>query len=221
MATLTAPRYCRVLTTVATVRRVEARAGSIEGLWLFTPILRPDDRGVFLESFKDSVFTEAVGHRFDLKQMNISVSKQGTVRGIHFADVPPGQAKYVQCFDGRILDIVVDIRVGSPTFGQWEAVELTSDTRQGLFIAEGLGHAFCALSESVTVGYMCSEPYAPTREHGIYPLDVELGLPWPDGDRLVLSEKDAAAPTLQQARESGLLPGYQDCLRWTEVLRKP
>ena len=214
MATLTPPRYCRLLMTVATVGRVEAKAGSIEGLWLFTPILRPDDRGVFLESFKDSVFTEAVGHRFDLKQMNISVSKQGTVRGIHFADVPPGQGKYVQCFDGRILDIVVDIRVGSPTFGQWEAVELDGDSRQGLYIAEGLGHAFCALSESVTVGYLCSEPYSPTHEHGIHPLDTELALPWPDGSASVLSPKDAAAPTLAHALQVGLLPSYTACMNW-------
>ena len=204
---------------VATVSRVEAQAGLIDGVFLFTPILRPDDRGVFLESCKDSVFTEALGHRFDLKQMNISVSKQGTVRGIHFADVPPGQAKYVQCFDGRILDIVVDIRVGSPTFGQWEAVELDSESRKGLYIAEGLGHAFCALSESVTIGYLCSEPYAPTREHGIHPLDADLDLPWPDGADSVISPKDAAAPTLTQAVETGLLPAFADCQQWQEQLR--
>ena len=204
---------------VATVRRVETQAGSIDGVFVFTPVLRPDDRGVFLESFKDSVFAEAVGHRFDLKQMNISVSKQGTVRGIHFADVPPGQAKYVQCFDGNILDIVVDIRVGSPTFGQWEAVELDSETRRGLYIAEGLGHAFCALSESVTVGYLCSEPYAPTREHGIHPLDADLNLPWPDGAESVISPKDASAPTLTQAVETGLLPSWEDCQSYYTALR--
>jgi len=211
MATLTPQRYCWDFATVATVCSVEAAAQSIEGVWLFTPILRPDDRGVFLESFKDSDFTETVGHRFDLKQMNISVSKRGTVRGIHFADVPPGQAKYVQCFDGRILDIVVDIRVGSPTFGQWDAVELDSESRQGLYIAEGLGHGFCALSESVTIGYLCSEPYAPTREHGIHPLDTDLGLPWPDGAQSVLSPKDAAAPSLAEALDSGLLPMFDAC----------
>ncbi len=153
--------------------------------------------------------------------MNISVSNKGTVRGIHFADVPPGQAKYVQCFDGRILDIAVDIRVGSPTFGQWEAVELDSETRRGLYLAEGLGHAFCALTTSVTVGYLCSEPYAPTREHGVNPLDTELNLPWPDGDHSVLSPKDAAAPTLAQARETGLLPSYAECVRWRESLPRP
>lgn len=191
---------------------MQVKALSLEGVWEFTPLLRPDDRGVFLESFKDSVFTEAVGRPLDLKQMNISVSRIGTVRGIHFADVPPSQAKYVQCFDGAILDIVVDIRVGSPTFGQWDAVELNAETRKGLFIAEGLGHAFCALTESVTVGYLCTEPYAPTREHGIHPLDEELALPWPDGQASLISPKDAEAPTLAKAVAAGLLPRYEDCV---------
>ena len=197
---------------------MEVTARSIEGCWEFTPVLRPDDRGVFLESFKASVFEEVVGHPFDLQQMNISVSRAGTVRGVHFADVPPGQAKYVQCFDGRILDVVVDIRVGSPTFGQWDAVELTSDLRNGLYLAEGLGHAFCALTDSVTVGYLCSEPYAPTREHGITPVDPALGLPWPDME-LLLSPKDEAAPTLAQALEQGLLPDYAECTAFIEELR--
>ena len=184
---------------------------SIEGVWEFTPILRPDDRGVFLEAFKASAFGEAFGHAFSLAQMNISVSRAGTVRGVHFAQVPPGQAKYVQCLSGRILDVVVDIRVGSPTFGQWNAVELDDERRNALYIAEGLGHAFCALSDTVTVGYLCSEPYAPTREHGINPLDPALGLPWPDGDASVLSPKDAAAPSLAQAQAQGLLPTYAEC----------
>ena len=130
---------------------------------------------------------------------------------------PPGQAKYVQCFSGRILDIVVDIRVGSPTFGQWDAVELNDQTRQGLYISEGLGHAFCALSDDVTVGYLCSEPYAPAREHGIHPLDPDLALPWPDGQAL-LSPKDAAAPTLAEAVQTGLLPDYEACLAYRREL---
>jgi len=197
---------------------VEVTARSIEGCWEFTPVLRPDDRGVFLESFKASAFEEVVGHPFDLQQMNISVSRAGTVRGVHFADVPPGQAKYVQCFDGRILDVVVDVRVGSPTFGQWDAVELTADQRNGLYLAEGLGHAFCALTDSVTVGYLCSEPYAPTREHGITPVDPALALPWPAME-LLLSPKDEAAPTLAEAIEQGLLPDYAECTAFIEELR--
>lgn len=179
-------------------------------------MLRPDDRGVFLEAFKASVLEEAIGHEFTLQQMNISVSRVGTVRGVHFALVPPGQAKYVQCFAGRILDIVVDIRVGSETFGQWDAVELDEVSRRGLYIAEGLGHAFCALSDSATVGYLCSTPYSPGREFGIHPLDPDLGLPWPSGSESVLSEKDAAAPTLAQAQASGLLPTMAACQAFKE-----
>ena len=197
---------------------MQATPYSISGLWRFDPVLRPDDRGVFLESFKESVFVETVGHSFDLAQMNISVSRAGTVRGVHFADVPPGQAKYVQCFSGKILDIVVDIRVDSPTFGQYEAIELDADSRSGLYISVGLGHAFCALSDSATVGYLCSEGYSPEREHGIYPLDPDLALPWPQGEQSVLSPKDAAAPLLAEAIASGFLPQYGDCVEFVSGL---
>jgi dTDP-4-dehydrorhamnose 3,5-epimerase len=197
---------------------VQATPYSISGVWRFDPVLRPDDRGVFLESFKESVFVETVGHSFDLAQMNISVSRAGTVRGVHFADVPPGQAKYVQCFSGKILDIVVDIRVGSPTFGQYEAIELDADSRSGLYISVGLGHAFCALSDSATVGYLCSEGYSPEREHGIHPLDPDLALPWPQGEHSVLSPKDAAAPLLAEAIASGLLPQYRECVEFISGL---
>lgn len=199
---------------------MQATPYSISGLWRFDPVLRPDDRGVFLESFKESVFVETVGHSFDLAQMNISVSRAGTVRGVHFADVPPGQAKYVQCFSGKILDIVVDIRVGSPTFGQYEAIELDADSRSGLYISVGLGHAFCALSDSATVGYLCSEGYSPEREHGIHPLDPDLALPWPEGEHSALSPKDAAAPPLAEAIASGLLPQYRDCVEFISGLSR-
>ena len=198
---------------------MKAEALSIEGLWLFTPVLRPDDRGVFLESFKQSVFVEAVGHRLALEQANISVSKRGTIRGVHFAQVPPGQAKYVQCMDGRILDIAVDIRAGSPTFGQHVVVELDSDKRQALYLSEGFGHAFCALSESATVNYLCSEPYAPTREFGIHPLDPALDLPWPKDIDATISPKDDAAPTLAEAQTQGLLPAYADCIAHRATLK--
>ena len=192
---------------------------AIEGVWSFTPLQRPDDRGVFLEAFKADMFRSATGHSLALEQMNISVSKLGTVRGVHFAQLPPGQAKYVQCFSGRILDVVVDIRVGSPTFGQWEAIELNDENRIGLYISEGLGHAFCALSDSVTVGYLCSEPYAPGREHGIHPLDPALGLPFPEGTAALLSSKDAAAPTLAEAADLGLLPTYAECKEFIATLK--
>ena len=202
----------------ASLGGVQVQPLSIEGVWEFTPLLRQDDRGVFLEAFKQSTFAEAAGHPFDLQQMNISVSRAGTVRGIHFADVPPGQAKYVQCLSGLILDVVVDIRVGSPTFGTWDAIELDDVERKGLYIAEGLGHAFCALSDSATVGYLCSEPFSPTREHGIHPLDPTLNLPWPDGQNSLLSAKDAAAPSLAEALARDLLPKYDECSAYSSLL---
>jgi len=200
------------------LRGVQVSPLRFDGVWRFDPVLRPDDRGVFLESFKANVFTDMIGHPLDLAQMNVSVSKAGTIRGIHFADVPPGQAKYVQCFAGSILDIVVDIRVGSPTFGEWEAIELSADSRAGLYISEGFGHAFCALSDSATVGYLCSEEYSPQREHGIHPLDPDVALPWPASASPVLSPKDAAAPGLLQARDSGLLPTYESCIDFIATL---
>ncbi len=202
----------------ASLGGVQVQPLAIEGVWEFTPLLRADDRGVFLEAFKQSAFLEAAGHEFSLQQMNISVSRAGTVRGIHFADVPPGQAKYVQCLAGRILDVVVDIRVGSPTFGTWDAIELDDVERKGLYIAEGLGHAFCALSDSATVGYLCSEPFSPTREHGIHPLDPTLNLPWPDGQNSLLSAKDAAAPSLAEALARDLLPKYDECSSYSSLL---
>jgi dTDP-4-dehydrorhamnose 3,5-epimerase len=148
--------------------------------------------------------------------MNISVSRAGTVRGIHFASVPPGQAKYIQCFDGEILDVVVDIRVGSATFGKWESIVLDSTSRQALYLPEGYGHGFCALSDSATVGYLCSTGYNPSAEHGIHPFDADLRIQWPDlGGPPTLSTKDDSAPTLAQAQAQGLLPEYSVCQEWT------
>jgi dTDP-4-dehydrorhamnose 3,5-epimerase len=194
---------------------MDVKALGIEGAWVFTPRQFPDDRGLFFESFKAQVLTEAIGHPLNLQQANCSVSKAGTVRGIHFADVPPSQAKYVSCASGAILDIVVDIRTGSPTFGAVEAVRLDDVDRRALYISEGLGHAFLALTEGATVTYLCSEPYTPGAEHGVTPVDPELGLQklaeWPDDLPLLLSEKDTAAPTLAEAAAAGLLPAYTAC----------
>lgn len=187
---------------------------TIPGAFVFTPKQFGDDRGVFLEWFKSDVFVEAAGHSFDLSQANLSVSAAGVLRGIHFADVPPGQAKYITCPNGSVLDVVVDIRVGSPTFGQWDAVLLDDHDRKCIYLAEGLGHAFLSLEDGSTVAYLCSAGYNPGGEHGIHPLDPEIGIEWPkvgrNGEPLnyELSAKDAEAPALADARESGLLPVY-------------
>jgi dTDP-4-dehydrorhamnose 3,5-epimerase len=143
------------------------------------------------------------------------------IRGIHYADVPPGQAKYVTCVAGAILDVIVDLRADSPSFGKWEAVELDAVTRRAVFLSEGLGHAFTALTDGATALYLCSTPYAPGREHGVHPLDPAIGITWPadEGWAPVLSEKDAAAPTLEEALRAGQLPRYQDCTAYLDGLR--
>jgi dTDP-4-dehydrorhamnose 3,5-epimerase len=167
---------------------------------------------VFLEWFKDAPFAEHAGHPFDLQQANLSVSAAGVVRGVHFADLPPGQAKYVTCARGAVLDVAVDLRVGSPTFGRWDTVLLDDTDRRAIYLAEGLGHAFMSLEDDSTVLYLCSSGYSPGREHGVHPLDAELAIEWPTRDRAgrpiepQLSAKDLAAPTLAEAVATGLLP---------------
>ena len=185
---------------------------SIEGAWVYTPRIYSDDRGSFLENFRGDGLAADTGYRFDVAQSNCSVSKRGVIRGVHFADVPPGQAKYVSCLRGAIIDVVVDIRVGSPGFGRWESVQLDDQNRRSVFIAEGLGHAFMALTDECTVLYLCSTPYMPDREHGIHPLDTEIGIGWPTEVKPVLSAKDDAAPSLDAALRSGLLPSYAECV---------
>jgi dTDP-4-dehydrorhamnose 3,5-epimerase len=191
----------------------------IPGAWLFTPRQFPDPRGLFLEWFKADVVEKAVGHPFVLRQVNHSTSSRGTLRGVHYADVPPSQAKYVYVTRGAALDIVVDIRVGSPTFCVVDAVQLDDVDRKAVYLAEGLGHAVVALTDDVNLNYLVTEPYAPSREHGINPLDPALDLPIPDGIEPLLSEMAAAAPTLAEAEAQGLLPSYDDCLAFYESLR--
>ena len=191
----------------------------IEGAWICTPRIFGDDRGSFLEWFREEDLSAVLGYPPDVAQANWSVSRRGVIRGVHFADVPPGQAKYVSCVRGAVLDVIVDIRDGSRSYGRWQAVRLDDVDRRAVFLSEGLGHAFMALSDQATVMYLCSTGYAPGREHGVHPLDPALGIAWPSGAEPVLSGKDAAAPTLDEARRAGLLPGYGDCQAFTERRR--
>ena len=192
----------------------------VPGAWSFTPRQFPDPRGVFLEWFQADALQQVLGHRLQVAQANHSVSARGTMRGVHFADVPPSQAKYVYCTRGAVLDVVVDLRVGSPTFGVSDSVLLDDTDRRGIYLSEGLGHAFLALTDDANVTYLCSAPYAPGREHGISPLDPALALPWPDDVEPLLSDKDAAAPTLEQARAQGLLPDWETCQAFYASLRE-
>jgi dTDP-4-dehydrorhamnose 3,5-epimerase len=193
----------------------------IDGAYVFTPRIYPDNRGTFHEWFRAADVAQDLGYRFDLAQANCSVSRRGVIRGIHFTDVPPGQAKYVMCASGSVLDVIVDLRVGSPTYLRWEAVGLDDESRRAVFLAEGLGHGFMALSPQATVMYLCSTGYAPGIEHGVNPLDPEIGITWPQDADVILSDKDAAAPSAQQARQAGLLPTYTDCMEFAARQRKP
>jgi dTDP-4-dehydrorhamnose 3,5-epimerase len=198
---------------------MQIRPLAVPGAWELTPRQFADERGVFLEWFTTASFEGAAGHRFDLAQANLSVSQRGVLRGIHVADVPPGQAKYVTCVAGAVLDVVVDLRVGSPTFGSWDSVQLDAVDRRAVYLAEGLGHGFLSLEDGSTVVYLCSEPYAPLREHEVHPLDPALGIAWPTGIEPLLSPKDAAAPSLAEALDRGLLPTWEATEAYVADLR--
>lgn len=201
------------------LERMQIRELSIAGAFEVTPRQFPDDRGAFWEWYRFDALAEAVGHPLDLRQGNGSISKRGVVRGIHFADVPPSQAKYVTVTSGAVIDFIIDIRVGSPTFGRWEAVRLDTIDRRAVYIAEGLGHAFVSLQDDSTVTYLVSEVFNPTAEHGITPLDSTIALEFPaEAGEPLLSPKDLDAPTLLEAQEAGLLPTWDGARAYTESL---
>jgi dTDP-4-dehydrorhamnose 3,5-epimerase len=189
---------------------VDVRELDIAGAWEITPRLHPDSRGLFFEWVTDHGFTGFTGHRFDVRQANCSVSEAGVLRGLHFAQLPPSQAKYVTCVSGSVFDVVVDIRVGSPTFGRWDAVDLDDRSHKSVYISEGLAHGFFALQDNSTVMYLCSTEYSPEREHTISPTDPALAIDWPTGHELVISDRDAQAPSLEEVRAAGLLPTWDE-----------
>ena len=186
---------------------------SIPGAWVCSPTTHADDRGSLAEWYRADLLAAASGRRFDIVQANHSVSRAGVVRGVHFADVPPGQAKYVYCPVGAFLDIVVDLRVGSPTFGAVDTVHLDAVHRRAVFISEGLGHVLCSLQDGSSATYLVSTGYDPSAEHAISPADPALALPLPGRiDELLMSDKDRDAPSLEQAIKNGMLPSYDACL---------
>jgi dTDP-4-dehydrorhamnose 3,5-epimerase len=197
---------------------VKIRELAVPDSYVLDLVPHGDTRGRFTEWYRADVLGEAVGFGLSLAQANHSVSARGVLRGVHFALVPPGQAKYVYCPAGRVLDVVVDLRVGSPTFGTHDSVLLDSETPRAVYLAEGLGHAFVSLADASSVTYLVSTGYSPGREFGIDPMDPELGLPWPAELEFEFSAKDRAAPTLAQACEQGLLPSMEQCAaRYAEL----
>jgi len=188
---------------------VQARKLAVEGAIEFTPRVFPDDRGLFVSPFQEEAFAEAHGSPlFPVAQTNHSMSKRGVVRGIHYTVTPPGIAKYVYCARGRALDIIVDIRVGSPTFGKWDAVLMDQRDFRTMYFPVGVGHAFVALEDDTVMSYMLSAGYVAQNELALSALDPALGLPIGTEVEPTLSERDQAAITLAEAERQGLLPDY-------------
>ena len=196
---------------------MKAKPLEISGAWEVELKKFDDSRGFFFESFRSDFSHDTFGRKFTVKQTNTSVSAKGAIRGIHYALVPPSQAKYVQCQKGSIMDYVIDIRIGSPTFGKSLSIELDSDTPRAIFIEEGLAHAFVALEDETVVTYLVNENFNPEREKGINPFDKELAINWPKID-LLLSEKDKTAISLTKAKELDLLPSFDECKQFIKTL---
>jgi dTDP-4-dehydrorhamnose 3,5-epimerase len=167
----------------------------LEGVLLLEPAVHGDERGFFVETFRASVWSE-LGVDADFVQDNHSRSRRGTLRGMHF-QTEPGQAKLVRCARGAILDVVVDLRRGSETFGRWEGHELDDAALRQLWVPVGFAHGFCVLSDEADVVYKCSSYYDPATEAGIAYDDPDVGIAWPDLD-VTVSERDRSAPRLAE-----------------------
>lgn len=168
----------------------------LDGPVLLEPAVHGDHRGFFAETFRADAWA-AAGVNTPFVQDNHSRSVRGTVRGIHFQTVP-GQAKLIRCARGAIFDVVVDLRRGSPTFGQWEGFVLDDESMRQLFVPVGFGHGFCVLSDVADVTYKCSSYYDPATEAGIAYDDPDVGIEWPTDVDPIVSERDATAPRLAE-----------------------
>lgn len=200
---------------------MESHALAVTGAFEFVPEIFPDDRGLFVSPFQEATFVDAVGHPlFPVAQTSQSISVRGVLRGIHFTLAPPGTAKYVHCARGRALDIVVDLRVGSPTFGAWDQVVLTGESFRSVYFPPGLGHAFVALEDDTVMSYLLSQRYRKENELALSAFDSEIGLRLPADLALTQSDRDREAPTLAEARALGMLPDYEKCLRIEDTFRQ-
>jgi dTDP-4-dehydrorhamnose 3,5-epimerase len=170
---------------------------AIAGAYIIEPKVFKDSRGYFFESFSQREFDEKVGH-ITFVQDNESMSSYGVMRGLHFQRPPFNQSKLVRCVKGAVLDVAVDIRKGSPTYGQHVAVELTEDNHRQFFIPKGFAHGFAVLSETAVFQYKCDEFYHPEVDGGISILDDSLGIDWRiPTDKAILSDKDTKHPLLK------------------------
>jgi dTDP-4-dehydrorhamnose 3,5-epimerase len=186
-----------------------AKPLSIHGAWLLQSRVFADDRGTFSEWFKSSLLTELTGESFEPVQANVSVSNAGVIRGIHYSLAPRGQAKLVTVLRGSILDVAIDVRVGSPTFGSFESAVMTAGDGQAMFLRSDMAHAFQALEDNTVVSYLVSSEYSPTDEKEISPMCSTLNIQWSEGLRVVLSEKDRVAPDIAKQSAAKLLPSFK------------
>lgn len=189
----------------------------ISGSWLIKFKKFDDNRGFFYESFRADLLGQTLNRKFEIQQTNTSISSKGSLRGIHYALVPPSQAKFIQCQKGSIQDFIIDIRVNSPTFGKYQMVELKEDNPQAIFIEEGLAHAFVALEDKTLVTYYVNQTYNPSREKGINPFDKYLNISWPNLD-LKVSEKDKKEIDLDEALKLNLLPTYEEAKNYIKTI---
>jgi dTDP-4-dehydrorhamnose 3,5-epimerase len=179
----------------------------IEGSWVAKAPIWSDSRGSFREWFKSHELVKITGNHFDVRQANTSKSEKGTVRGIHYSLHPSGQAKWITCITGSIMDVIVDIRPNSSTYGNWTSIEISAESGLAVLVGEGLGHAFQSLEDSTTVSYLLSSEYSPHHEFEINPLDPEIGIIWKNlGIEMIVSSKDASAPSLSERFAEKRLP---------------
>jgi dTDP-4-dehydrorhamnose 3,5-epimerase len=164
-----------------------------------------DNRGSFMEIYRNSGDSDGDKIFFEPAQINLSTSQKGVIRGLHFSLAPELQHKLIFVCSGKILDTILDVRLGSPTFGKYLQIELSSESNKAILIKSGLAHGFSVLSDSATVVYLMSTHYQPEFEQDINPLDPDLKINW-NVSRPVISSKDSIANSLQQAKELGLLP---------------
>ncbi|MFJ1597424.1 dTDP-4-dehydrorhamnose 3,5-epimerase family protein [Streptomyces sp. NPDC088261] len=205
---------------------MKSRELTVTGALEFTPEVFRDSRGFFVSPFQKAAFVQAGGRPlFPVSQVSVSRSRLGVVRGVHFTATPPGVAKYVYCAQGKALDLVVDLRVGSPTFGTWDSVLLDQEDFRAVYLPVGVGHAYVALHDDTVMSYTLSGSYVPENELALSFFDPDLKLPLPDGIEPLVSERDRVAPSLAEAATQGLLPRYGRCLEieaeLTAVCRTP
>ena len=170
----------------------------LDGVLILKPKIFNDARGYFFESYNKRQYEQAIGREVDFVQDNESASTRGVMRGLHFQRPPFTQAKLVRCVRGRVLDVAVDIRKGSPTFGRHVAVELSESNHLQFFIPRGFAHGFAVLSDEAVFQYKCDNYYEPSADGGISILDDSLGIDWQiPAQEALLSEKDSRHPLLQ------------------------